>query len=240
MAERIVQEESLVAVADAIRAKGGTTDPLSFPTGFADAIAAIQTGGGGGGETSQSDAVIERTATTYENNSITAIGKHAFRECSTLTRVSCGSVTTIKDYAFSKCTNLTEADFPVVKNIGSDAFSDCGAKLTNINFPEVTTINSYAFDDCSGLTYVEFPKLTQITTYAFNRCSALKALVLRNVGQVVYLANKSAFTSTPIASGTGFVYVPAALVASYQSASNWSNYAAQIRAIEDYPDITGG
>ena len=49
MAERIVQEESLVAVADAIRAKGGTTDALSFPTGFADAIEAIQAGGGGGG-----------------------------------------------------------------------------------------------------------------------------------------------------------------------------------------------
>lgn len=47
MAERIVKEESLVAVADAIRAKGGTTDPLSFPTGFADAISAIQAGGGG-------------------------------------------------------------------------------------------------------------------------------------------------------------------------------------------------
>ncbi len=44
-----VLNDNLVAVADAIRAKGGTSDPLSFPTGFADAIAAIQTGGGGGG-----------------------------------------------------------------------------------------------------------------------------------------------------------------------------------------------
>jgi hypothetical protein len=48
MAERIVQEESLVAVADAIRAKGGTTDALSFPTGFVNAISTIQAGGGGG------------------------------------------------------------------------------------------------------------------------------------------------------------------------------------------------
>jgi hypothetical protein len=47
MAERIVQEESLTMVADAIRAKGGTSEALSFPTGFADAIAAIQAGGGG-------------------------------------------------------------------------------------------------------------------------------------------------------------------------------------------------
>ena len=47
MAERIVQEESLTTVADAIRAKGGTTDPLSFPDGFKTAIEAIQAGGGG-------------------------------------------------------------------------------------------------------------------------------------------------------------------------------------------------
>ena len=45
---------------------------------------------------------------------------------------------------------------------------------------------------------------------------------------------------TVIASGTGYVYVPSALVNSYKSATNWSTYADQIRAIEDYPDITGG
>ena len=37
-----------------------------------------------------------------------------------------------------------------------------------------------------------------------------------------------------------YVYVPKALVGAYKSATNWSTYANQIRAIEDYPDITGG
>ena len=49
MAEMLVQSESLVSVADAIRAKGGTSDALVFPDGFVSAISAIQTGGGGGG-----------------------------------------------------------------------------------------------------------------------------------------------------------------------------------------------
>jgi hypothetical protein len=44
-----VLDANLTTVADAIRAKGGTTGALSFPAGFADAIAAIQAGGGGGG-----------------------------------------------------------------------------------------------------------------------------------------------------------------------------------------------
>lgn len=46
--EYLVQGASLTAVADAIREKGGTTAPLSFPAGMAGAIRNIQSGGGGG------------------------------------------------------------------------------------------------------------------------------------------------------------------------------------------------
>lgn len=41
MAEYVVSDASLSGVADAIRARGGTSAPLAFPTGFADAVAAI-------------------------------------------------------------------------------------------------------------------------------------------------------------------------------------------------------
>ena len=46
MADYLVQGASLTAVADAIREKGGTTAPLSFPDGMASAIRSIQSGGG--------------------------------------------------------------------------------------------------------------------------------------------------------------------------------------------------
>ena len=45
MAEYLVQGESITAVADAIREKGGTTAPLSFPAGMAAAVRNIQSGG---------------------------------------------------------------------------------------------------------------------------------------------------------------------------------------------------
>ena len=45
MAEYLVQDTSLTAVADAIREKGGTTAPLSFPTGMAKAVREIPSGG---------------------------------------------------------------------------------------------------------------------------------------------------------------------------------------------------
>lgn len=47
MALLSVSDESLQAVADAIREKGGTSDQLEFPDGFTEAIANIETGGGG-------------------------------------------------------------------------------------------------------------------------------------------------------------------------------------------------
>lgn len=45
MAEYLVQGESITAVADAIREKGGTTAPLSFPAGMAEAVRNIPSGG---------------------------------------------------------------------------------------------------------------------------------------------------------------------------------------------------
>ena len=45
MAEYLVQGESITAVADAIREKGGTSEPLSFPAGMAKAVREIPSGG---------------------------------------------------------------------------------------------------------------------------------------------------------------------------------------------------
>ena len=46
MADYLVHGTSLTTVADAIREKGGTTAPLSFPAGMAEAVRNIQSGGG--------------------------------------------------------------------------------------------------------------------------------------------------------------------------------------------------
>ena len=48
MANYVARDTQLMSVADAIRAKGGTSAPLAFPDGFVDAVEAISTGGGGG------------------------------------------------------------------------------------------------------------------------------------------------------------------------------------------------
>lgn len=48
MAEYLTNTTDLTKVASAIRAKGGTSDPLVYPDGFVTAIGNIQTGGSGG------------------------------------------------------------------------------------------------------------------------------------------------------------------------------------------------
>lgn len=73
-----------------------------------------------------------------------------------------------------------------------------------------------------------------IGTYAFRYCAALTALIIEKSDAICTLANINAFDNTPIASGTGCIYVPSALVDTYKANSVWLTFANQFRALEDY------
>lgn len=111
--------------------------------------------------------------------------------------------------------------------------------VTQYQENRISKIGENAFCGCTALTVVDVPEVTTIDANAFEGCSALEALILRS-NTVVTMANANALGNSGIANGTGFVYVPSALVDRYKSATNWSVYSAQIRAIEDDPDIYGG
>ena len=96
----------------------------------------------------------------------------------------------------------------------------------------VEAVGLGAFYGCSKLTTVAFPAATSIDKEAFRSCSKLTALILRS--ETMATAGSNVLRSTPIASGTGYIYTPAALCDSYRAASGWSTYANQIRALEDY------
>ena len=125
-----------------------------------------------------------------------------------------------------------------VTTVGAYAFQNCSG-LTSVSFPNVTSIGDYAFNAAHKLAKADLPKVTSIGQHGFSAANALEALILRNTEKVCSLGS-DAVSYTKISSDSGYIYVPAALVDSYKAAANWKNYADQIRAIEDYPEITGG
>lgn len=182
--------------------------------------------------------LIDRTLSgRYINDTVESIGNSAFNNCSSLITASFPNVTSIGDSAFYYCSALTSVNFPSATNIGTYAFYYCSS-LTTVDFPNVTSIGEAAFNGCSALTIADFPNVTSIGTYVFSY-SELTTLILRSTTMAT-LSSTNTFNGTPIKDGTGYIYVPSALVASYQAANNWSTYSAQFRAIEDYPDICGG
>lgn len=137
-----------------------------------------------------------------------------------------------------------------VATISQSAFSAC-KKLTSVTFTKATTANTSAFATCTALIRADFTVLTSLSANAFSTCRILNTIILRS-NTIVTLANINVFNTCDHIHGTvdatynpdgakdGYIYVPRALVDSYKSATNWSTFADQIRAIEDYPEICGG
>lgn len=213
-------------------AENGTYDV----TEYASAVVNVESSGGS--DTSAEDALITRSATAYTNARVTSVGNCAFYSNTTITSVSFPNATTIGNEAFRGCTKLATLNFPAAKTIGQHSFRG-NPTMTEAVFPAVTSLGGYAFRENTALKKVDFGRSPTIPTYAFYGCAALTTLVLRGAS-IASLGSTNAFTNSSIAAGTGYIYVPSALVDTYKAATNWSTYADQIRAIEDYPAITGG
>ena len=256
MSKVFIEETSLTAIGDAIRAKTGGTEALSVPTGMVDAIASIETGGGS--STEIEDAILNHTLSgAYANNRITKLYDCAFNSSHSLTSVDFPNVTFVGENAFNDCVALESANLPLASTIGGYAFAFSGLKkayfpawdqvtggtfaacsqLESVYLPKSSWVYPSAFANCTALTRVDLPAATYFNYDTFLNCSALTTLILRNTSQVAELSTTGAFSGSSIEAGTGYVYVPQDLLASYKTATNWSTFAAQFRAIEDYPEI---
>lgn len=131
--------------------------------------------------------------------------------------------------------SITELQDNIITTLPNNAMQYCKA-LKKVVFGAASSVGMLAFSNCTSLETADFYEAFTLQTRLFISCGALKALILRG-RTVSALANTNAFEKSGIASGTGYIYVPAALVDSYKTAANWSTYANQIRAIEDYPEV---
>ena len=191
-----------------------------------------------GGTTASAECDSSSAITRYEVRSdvasiqigdcVTSVGYGAFSGCSSLTSVNIpSSVTTIGSYAFQRCTSLTSINIPSsVTTIGSYAFNRC-TSLSSVTIPDsVTSIGFNAFSNCTSLTSVTIPSsVTSIDSYAFASCTGLTSITAEAVTPPTL--ESGAFDGTNNCS----IYVPAASVQAYKSASGWSDYASRIQAI---------
>jgi hypothetical protein len=170
MSYRKVGDASLTTVADAIRAKGGTTSAMVFPDGFVDAVNAIYD------YEADLKSIIEKNPTTPKLPAgLTYIGQYTFFGCSDLklTELPPG-ITVIDDYAFFACESLALTELPAgVTSIGSLAFYSCALRITELP-ASLTSIDSNAFRNNITLTTLTFKsKTVTIASNAFEKCRNL-------------------------------------------------------------------
>ena len=231
--EYLVNSSDLTAVADAIRAKGGTGEALAFPGGFVDAIKAIESGGSASGLTDL-ELLIQDKLEVFSSNITTMPGEFEFAYKKNLKKVSMPlAVGYITQRAFQN-SGITEVEMPGTTVIGFDAFYGCA--VTKVTFPLCTQAGSSAFNWCRKLEKADFgssdiTKVKDLGESVFQNTPALKALILR-YSVVIPLANSNVFgTNSGITTGIGHVYVPSALIPEYQAATNWATLYA------NYPEI---
>lgn len=139
---------------------------------------------------------------------------------------------------FAYCSAMTSFSAPELQSVPYQMLYYCAA-LDEVVLPKVSSIGIGAFNYCSNLKKLDIGgAVTKINTAFMNSASAMEAFILRGVTSVPSLT-ASAVSSSAIAKGDCYVYVPKSLEETFKVASGWSTYSSKIRAIEDYPDVCG-
>ena len=197
MAEYLAKSEDLTAVADAIRAKGGTDAQLTFPSGFVGAVQAISAGTAitdgivvkardAGGFPTEADVYGNLYPYQFSYDGMYYHNTIGWRSLSKLTLKS--GQTVLKEGCF--------AYLPLVQLNGLEGITaiekNCliSTKLVEINLPNAVFGNVIApFSGNNALKKLYCPKLTgNLTagTYEFaGTCTALEEVVLGSVGHTV-------------------------------------------------------
>lgn len=164
-------------------------------------------------------------------NSVTSIGQYAFNGCSGLTSVTIPESVTSASHAFYS-TALTSATFLNGATIVDEYMFMYCQVLTSVTLPNsITTIGAFAFNSCKQLASITLPSsVTQIGQHVFESCSNLSEVIVEATVPPTLGPNVFRYCSNALA-----IYVPAASVDTYKTASNWSTWANKIQAIPSNP-----
>ena len=153
------------------------------------------------------------------SDSITNIGVEAFKNCSSLSKVTLPeNLEAIYNGVFMNCTALKSIDFPVnMTYLGSYAFYNTGLTYADVSdniyyiglycFAEckdlqnvdlsksLLKVNNNTFENCVKLESVEIPdNVFSINDYAFNGCTSLTSI---SINKNTYMIGNYAFANCP-------------------------------------------
>lgn len=184
-----VTDTELTGIADAIRMKGETAAPLTFPNGFTSAINAIPTGGiiptGTKNITANGDYDVESYASAHVSVSgITPSGTYSITNNGIYDILSYASVdVNVSGGEDSRFEELIARRISGIVNIsgslkiGMYAFYQCSL-MSALSASNVTDIEEHAFDGCSRLEEVYIGSAFSASNSAFAYCSSLRKVVL--------------------------------------------------------------
>lgn len=177
---------------------------------------------------------------------VTTIAANTFSGAKALESVYMPSLETISSYAFQNCIALKNVTFTNAKTIGRGSLIGC-TSLQHLEFPSLTkTTDTSAIANCSNLISVDFHKLESTNVYMFANCYSLRVVIIRTNNKIANLSSTTIFnecshilgtynaTYNPNSDKDGYFYVPREKIQEYTSNTNWSVYAEQFRALEDY------
>lgn len=231
----------LSAIGDAIREKTGKSDLLTLDD-MALEIASIETGGSGDSDTTLRNLLyfVEKIYPIPEEyngelvvSGLTHIATRMgqFDDCNYgamlgATRLVFPDVVVCSNYGINSNHSITELIFPKIENLGvysewSNSYTGTASIRSCDNLETLVLGNIKLFNSNNNL----------------QRLGALKHLILPG-DTVPVIAGGTIFdANTPNVEG---IYVPQRLLAEYENATNWIQYADLLKAIEDYPEICGG
>ena len=189
--------DKLTAVADAIRGKTGKAEKMSLDQ-MPGEIEGIQTGGG------DIKALVERTITEIEDDTIEVVGNSAFKGCTKLTTADFPNCKEVANAAFNGCTSLTSFNFDSVTFIAADAFGGAfpgvelyipgnptiqynglaGTAMTSFYAPNLDNLGMQGMQYCASLTKVVMPALKDAPVNAFGASRALEIVDLTAVSHI--------------------------------------------------------
>lgn len=162
---------------------------------------------------------------------VTSIGTSSFRGCEMLSKINIQNVETLGNYALYG-SNITELYLPKAITINTSACSYI-SQLKKVTLGNVKTIDKGAFSrdiNCEEIDISLNENVNSIGENAFSNNGKLSKLTIRGTA-LIELKSTNAFAGTPIANGTGKIYVDPSMVDTYKTATNWSNFADVIEAI---------